>query len=359
MRYGRYLPLALFLAVLLSSPVLADRALAQAEQIPSWVKTLFTYYAQGQISDAELLAAIEYLIEQGVISVPDQEYEDRSDFYATYETAVSDPSDDLDPDEVTQVDYSKQDRTLHYTVTGIPFYASQNDVQEAIRAAVSTWSDDNPGLEFVEVPHDEFYHVKITWQKYPIEFNQTESGTALGIATSMYNAPDEILISIGSDDCDDTYLKSDQDSLANTIAHEWGHILGLGHHEDEDHLMYSEGAFDAQKNFVDQGLNIPKVRDGGYGNWAELERRLVGLNGTWAEWDSTWTEYDKENAALQQQLDQYPDQMSNSAYEEYSKIYDRQTAIIDMTNELVDEMNELVDEMDEIADRQNCIYFES
>ena len=86
MRYGRYLLLALFLVVLLSSPVLVNHVLAQTEQIPSWVKTLFTYYAQGQISDAELLAAIEYLIEQGVISVPDQteEYEDRGDFYVTY-----------------------------------------------------------------------------------------------------------------------------------------------------------------------------------------------------------------------------------------------------------------------------------
>ena len=37
--------------------------------IPAWVKTVFGYYADGDIGDAELIAALEYLIDHGIIQV--------------------------------------------------------------------------------------------------------------------------------------------------------------------------------------------------------------------------------------------------------------------------------------------------
>ena len=37
--------------------------------IPEWVRTIFVYYADGAISDAELLAALQYLADQGVIRI--------------------------------------------------------------------------------------------------------------------------------------------------------------------------------------------------------------------------------------------------------------------------------------------------
>lgn len=39
------------------------------ELIPSWVKTLFGFYAEGGISDADLINAIQFLIKEGVITV--------------------------------------------------------------------------------------------------------------------------------------------------------------------------------------------------------------------------------------------------------------------------------------------------
>ena len=68
-------------------------AYSQAEQIPPWVKTVFGLYVQGEISASEMLAAIEYLIQIGLItvsasSVPDEVSEEKipddGDFYVSY-----------------------------------------------------------------------------------------------------------------------------------------------------------------------------------------------------------------------------------------------------------------------------------
>ena len=37
--------------------------------VPAWVKGIFTLYAEGVITDATLLTALEYLIENGIIQV--------------------------------------------------------------------------------------------------------------------------------------------------------------------------------------------------------------------------------------------------------------------------------------------------
>ena len=38
-------------------------------ELPAWIKSLFSYYADGQISDGELIGALEYLIGAGIIQV--------------------------------------------------------------------------------------------------------------------------------------------------------------------------------------------------------------------------------------------------------------------------------------------------
>lgn len=47
----------------------AAHAQADGELIPPWIKSVFAYYVDGQITEAELVNALEYLIEAGVINV--------------------------------------------------------------------------------------------------------------------------------------------------------------------------------------------------------------------------------------------------------------------------------------------------
>ena len=65
---------------------------AETGQIPSWVQTIFKAYADGDITDAGLLHALQYLAEMGIIKLDGQAgesqnggMEDRGDFRVVYE----------------------------------------------------------------------------------------------------------------------------------------------------------------------------------------------------------------------------------------------------------------------------------
>ena len=59
----------------------------QDGQVPAWVKQVFGFYVDDQISEAELLAALAYLIDNGIMVVAapaDAGIADKGDFYVTY-----------------------------------------------------------------------------------------------------------------------------------------------------------------------------------------------------------------------------------------------------------------------------------
>ena len=47
----------------------ATHAAQDGERIPAWVKSVFGFYVDGQISEGELIGALQYLIEHGIIQV--------------------------------------------------------------------------------------------------------------------------------------------------------------------------------------------------------------------------------------------------------------------------------------------------
>ena len=93
-----------FVFTLLIVPVHAEEE--DMDKIPTWVKTVFGYYAQGQIDESTLINALEYLIEEKIIHVSagadsvkdlnvnernndkveldNEKIEDVGDFYITY-----------------------------------------------------------------------------------------------------------------------------------------------------------------------------------------------------------------------------------------------------------------------------------
>lgn len=48
---------------------------AEEVTIPPWVKGVFAYYVQGDMKDSELIDALEFLIDKGIINIDEKTYE--------------------------------------------------------------------------------------------------------------------------------------------------------------------------------------------------------------------------------------------------------------------------------------------
>ena len=68
----RALAICMAVALVGAAVMYGDGAHAAQEggAIPEWIKTVFGYYAAGQISDGEIIGALQYLIDLGVITLP-------------------------------------------------------------------------------------------------------------------------------------------------------------------------------------------------------------------------------------------------------------------------------------------------
>lgn len=85
--------IAIFLIFLLTSSFWFNHnfdAYAKESKIPDWVKQIFVWYGQGQISEDELLGAIRFLINNNVITVDTQsQISDTGKFIVIYESPQS------------------------------------------------------------------------------------------------------------------------------------------------------------------------------------------------------------------------------------------------------------------------------
>ena len=93
-------------------PLLAGEAHGQQEdeRVPAWVKQVFGFYVDGQISEDELLGALEYLIKNGIMEVSepgDSGIADEGDFYVEYGPNPSSPYPDY-----TAADWLQETRLL-------------------------------------------------------------------------------------------------------------------------------------------------------------------------------------------------------------------------------------------------------
>lgn len=140
---------------------------------------------------------------------------------------------------------------IKYRIGGL----GQNDaaVRESIEKAIMMWEMLNPDLDFIE----------------------SESPDLL-VAVHCGSRDSQYLAYAGLYSCDGTRTHSaydsrcrvtacvpsfevDQKILTTTFMHEFGHVLGLGHAREKDHLMYSY--IDPEDPFDTKGYTIPPRLD--------------------------------------------------------------------------------------------------
>ena len=146
--------------------------------------------------------------------------------------------------------------TLHtISYNNVLGFADTPMTELAVIDAVMAWNDTNDNVHFVIVEHEA--DVKIVWRDYVKD-------SILGEHKVHWNDEGEaikhrIIVWFGADDCNLEYQLLPYELLKHTIMHEMGHYLGLGHTDDEDHLMYSHDMSDEDlaQTYDDLNLNIP------------------------------------------------------------------------------------------------------
>jgi hypothetical protein len=170
----------------------------------------------------------------------------------------------------TYDDYLKRqqiDGIYQVSISGIPSFADKGTVEAGISKAMMMWENSNPELKFELVEE----HGKIH-----IEFMEFISRDVLGTEAAGYQEGRKLVIELGSYDCRGNWQQYSSNMIADTIAHETGHYLGLAHHPNESHLMYGHDEF-LQTEFDDLGYNIPSLNSE-YVNWIAYEELELRYN---------------------------------------------------------------------------------
>ena len=236
----------------------------------------------------------------------------------------------LIPKEFTILD----DGILTYKMDPIPYYTSKETdfIKEAVYDGFNAWSQLNPKLVFSEISVGD-PDIRISW----IDFRGTHVGT--GCLNCLHDGA-TIEVVLEQRDCNGKLVQYDKDMITFTVAHEFGHNLGLEHNADENHLMWSTDH--PQISYDALGYNIPKLPSGNIVGYKELNDKynLLGeyLNVSGKELDLLETEYS-----------QIPEEVSSD--EEYQ----RAVQMYDKINTKVDDFNNMIELQNQYVEMMNCL----
>ena len=215
--------------------------------------------------------------------------------------------------------------------------------QQAIHAGFDAWAELNPGLAFAEVEDDPL--IWISWEEY----QPGHVGLACLDCLSHGASMDIILYSYN---CRSERIYYMPNNIRNTIAHEFGHILGLEHHVNQTHLMY--GSDYVVDPFPTLGYTIPEELPEGFRGEQEMIDRYLELGGILNETEAALIELDRD---IERYADRYAVERSDNAiFFETGGQVGRYNGMIKEYNALVDKYNTILDDYNEQVDELNCMY---
>ena len=241
-------------------------------------------------------------------------------------------------------------RTLPYYVYTVPSYYPAEKMEAAISDALHAWTDVNPHLEFQRVHDTPFGRTfAITWQKNPILIQGSENILISGQMMPLSPNTDNILIGLGITDCNGKWHAMDQTALTRTIAHEVGHVMGLGHHVNKSHLMSGDARPEPDIDFDESGLTIPALERGYYGSYSTLKSEYDALDVKRIELLLEYRELSGDLDSIRLALNMTDGIEYNRLVHEYNYVVSRMDSKEFPMKWLISDMNGLRQEMD-------CIY---
>lgn len=214
---------------------------------------------------------------------------------------------------------------------------------QAIQDGFDAWAELNPGLAFAEVKRNPL--IWVSWEEYqPGHVGRAcldclSRGASMDIILYGYNCRSERIY----------YMPN---NIRNTIAHEFGHILGLEHHANKTHLMY--GSDYVVDPFPTLGYTVPEELPEGFVGEREMVDRYWELNGILNDTADALIELGGD---IERYADRYSTERSgNTVYFETGGRASHYNGLIEEYNALVNEYNAVLEEHDRLAAELNCMY---
>ena len=203
-------------------------------------------------------------------------------------------------------------------------------------------------MDFVESDDPD---IEIRWQVYASE---THSGLST-CNSALFGILNHCVldISVGDEDCNGNYVQNDENMVSNIIMHEIGHVLGLGHSIDKNHLMYSDES--PTIDFNSQGFIIPQKFEELYVGQkslldqdSEIRNEIESLDEKISHAKSQYAEYYK-------QYEYYDGKtLPQDEFEKAQRMLDKLNSKSDLINSMIGQQNQLINQSNTILEILDC-----
>ncbi len=237
-------------------------------------------------------------------------------------------------------------RIISYNVESIPDVSNKQIIQNAVDDAFTSWAEKNENLVFEKT--NTLSDIQIKWQT-------VASHSHAGLATYSEKYKGIITIGLGKFDCKNNFVQYDNNLLHQTIMHEIGHILGLGHHPEETHLMYGFEGIDF-KSIDNFEYDIPEYNDGFFEGYIQLENNYDVLNSKLDDISDKIEELEKQESILIAEYEKTILKFENDIqYIAQVNLMEQELAQLNYKMSLIyDEYNTIVYDMNQIVDKMSC-----